>query len=143
VRDFLLNNTPEDRWCSSVGKSKGRYYQDELPGHHNGTFVDKSARIQSIGSYTVILNGLAKPSIVENLNCRRSTCFLPSTLISCLSNLVPWYFSDTVLPCATPIVCLSPLLGSSWEVDMTVSRYGEGGDAEVDGKSKLEVCERV
>jgi hypothetical protein len=106
-------------------------------------WLNKLASIQSISSYTVILNKLAKPSIVENLNCRRSTCFLPSTLISCLSNLVPWYFSDTVLPCATPIVCPSSLLGNSSEVDMTVSRYGEGGDAEVDGKSKLEVCERV
>jgi hypothetical protein len=65
----------------------------------------------------------AKPSIVENLNCRRSTCFLPSILMSCRSNRVPWYFSDTVLPCAVPPVRPSPLPESSSDLDMAVNEY--------------------
>jgi hypothetical protein len=63
--------------------------------------------------------------------------------MSCRSNLVPWYFSDTVLPCATPMFCPSPLLGSSSEFDMTVSRYGDSGDVEVSGEIRLEVCEMI
>jgi hypothetical protein len=86
---------------------------------------------------------LTKPNIVENLNCLRSTCFLPSMFMSCRSNLVPWYFSDTVLPCANPIVCSHPLLGSSSDLDMTVLRYGEGSNAEVEFRSILEKIETV
>jgi hypothetical protein len=61
--------------------------------------------------------------------------------MSCRSNLVPWYFSDTVLPCANPIVCSHPWLGSPSDLDMIVLRYGEGSNAELDSEGRVGVCE--